>query len=79
MFPDTTNGYVLSLLVSGFRIINFVISMFAHKIENFNYLNVAFISYKLTMWDLMLFSGGHTTANASENKRRVPVNGHCVS
>ena len=24
------------------------------KIENFNYLNVAFISYKLTMWDLIL-------------------------
>ena len=22
-----------------------------YKIENFNYLNVAFISYKLTMWD----------------------------
>ena len=22
-----------------------------NKIENFNYLNVAFISYKLTMWD----------------------------
>ena len=37
-------------------------------IENFNYLNVAFISYKLTMWDLMLFSGGHTTANALEKK-----------
>ena len=31
-----------------------------HKIVNFNYLNVAFISYKLTMWDLMLFSGCHT-------------------
>ena len=30
------------------------------KLENFNYLNVAFISYKLTMWDLMLFSGCHT-------------------
>ena len=29
------------------------------KIENFNYLNVAFISYKLTMWDLMLFLDGH--------------------
>ena len=35
------------------------------QIENFNYLNVAFIS---TMWDLMLFSGGHTTANALEKK-----------
>ena len=23
----------------------------AYKIENFNYVNVAFISYKLTMWD----------------------------
>ena len=23
----------------------------ADKLENFNYLNVAFISYKLTMWD----------------------------
>ena len=22
-----------------------------YKVENFNYLNVAFISYKLTMWD----------------------------
>ena len=22
-----------------------------YKLENFNYLNVAFISYKLTMWD----------------------------
>ena len=29
------------------------------KIEHFNYLNVAFISYKLTMWDSMLFSDGH--------------------
>ena len=27
-----------------------------YEFENFNYLNVAFISYKLTMWDLMLFS-----------------------
>ena len=26
-----------------------------HKLENFNYLNVAFISYKLIMWDWMLF------------------------
>ena len=25
------------------------------KIENFNYLNVAFISYKLTMLDCMLY------------------------
>ena len=25
------------------------------KFENFNYLNVAFISYKLTMWDWMLY------------------------
>ena len=23
----------------------------SNKLENFNYLNVAFISYKLTMWD----------------------------
>ena len=38
------------------------------KFENFNYLNVAFISYKLTMWDLMLFSGGHTTASILEKK-----------
>ena len=39
-----------------------------NKIENFNYLNVAFISYKLTMWDLMLFSGGHTTANVLKKR-----------
>ena len=39
-----------------------------NQIENFNYLNVAFISYKLTMWDLMLFSGCHTRANVLEKK-----------
>ena len=32
---------------------------FTPELENFNYLIVAFISYKLTMWDLMLFSDGH--------------------
>ena len=32
--------------------------MHVDKIENFNYLNVAFISYKLTMWDCMLISVG---------------------
>ena len=42
--------------------------MYEQKFENFNYLNVAFISYKLTMWDLMLFSGGHITANVLEKK-----------
>ena len=41
---------------------------FMKKIENFNYLNVAFISYKLTMWDLMLFAGCHTRANVLEKK-----------
>ena len=39
-----------------------------HKIENFNYLNVAFISYKLTMWDLMLFSGCHTRGQRLKKK-----------
>ena len=28
-----------------------VCTMNSNKLENFNYLNVAFISYKLTMWD----------------------------
>ena len=36
--------------------------------ENFNYLNVAFISYKLTMWDLMLFSGCHTRGQRLRKK-----------
>ena len=40
------------------------------KIENFNYLNVAFISYKLTMWDLMLFSGCHTRGQRLRKKDR---------
>ena len=31
---------------------------FPNKIENFKYFNVAFISYKLTMWKWMLISGG---------------------
>ena len=39
------------------------------KIENFNYLNVAFISYKLTMWDLMLVLGVATPGvNVLEKK-----------
>ena len=38
------------------------------KIENFNYLNVAFISYKLTMWDLMLFSVCHTRGQRLRKK-----------
>ena len=38
------------------------------KIVNFNYLNVAFISYKLTMWDLMLFSGCHTRGQRLRKK-----------
>ena len=33
-----------------------------------NYLNVAFISYKLTMWDLMLFSGCHTRGQRLRKK-----------
>ena len=41
-----------------------------NKIENFNYLNVAFISYKLTMWDLMLFSGCHTWGQRLRKKDR---------
>ena len=41
-----------------------------NKIENFNYLNVAFISYKLTMWDLMLFSGCHTRGQRLRKKDR---------
>ena len=40
------------------------------KFENFNYLNVAFISYKLTMWDLMLFSGCHTRGQRLRKKDR---------
>ena len=39
-----------------------------YKFENFNYLNVAFISYKLTMWDLMLFSGCHTRGQRLRKK-----------
>ena len=39
-----------------------------NKFENFNYLNVAFISYKLTMWDLMLFSGCHTRGQRLRKK-----------
>ena len=38
------------------------------KFVNFNYLNVAFISYKLTMWDLMLFSGCHTRGQRLRKK-----------
>ena len=38
------------------------------KIENCNYLNVAFISYKLTMWDLMLISGCHTRGQRLRKK-----------
>ena len=30
------------------------------KLENFNYLNVAFISYKLTMWNWGTLSGTQT-------------------
>ena len=41
-----------------------------HKFGNFNYLNVAFISYKLTMWDLMLFSGCHTRGQRLRKKDR---------
>ena len=42
----------------------------SHKIVNFNYLDVAFISYKLTMWDLMLFSGCHTRGQRLRKKDR---------
>ena len=38
------------------------------KFVNLNYLNVAFISYKLTMWDLMLFSGCHTRGQRLRKK-----------
>ena len=41
-----------------------------NKIENLNYLNVAFISYKLTMWDLMLFSGCHTRGQRLRKRDR---------
>ena len=41
-----------------------------YKIGNFNYLNVAFISYKLTMWDLMLISGCHTRGQRLRKKDR---------
>ena len=37
---------------------SFISNRFQDKFENFNYLNVAFISYKLTLWDCMLFSDG---------------------
>ena len=39
-----------------------------YKLVNFNYLNVAFISYKLTMWELMLFSGCHTRGQRLRKK-----------
>ena len=43
-----------------------------HKIEHFNYLNVAFISYKLTMWDSLLFSDGHKASwPTSKDKRHL--------
>ena len=42
-----------------------------YQIENFNYLNVAFISYNLTMWDPMLFSDGHKASwPTSKHDRR---------
>ena len=41
-----------------------------NKIENFNYVKVAFISYKLTMWDLMLFSDGHKASWPTSKKNR---------
>ena len=47
--------------------------IFPHKTDkfgNFNYLNVAFISYKLTMWDLMLISGCHTRGQRLRKKDR---------
>ena len=40
------------------------------KIENFNDLNVAFISYKLTMWDSMRFSDGHKASWPTSKKNR---------
>ena len=47
-----------------------LLQSFFDKSENFNYLNVAFISYKLTMWDLMLFSDGHTRGQRLRKKDR---------
>ena len=41
-----------------------------YKIENFNYLNVAFKSYKLTMWDSLLFSDGHKASRPTSKKKR---------
>ena len=41
------------------------------KFENFNYLNVAFISYKLTMWDSMLFSDGHKAYGQRLRKKDI--------
>ena len=38
------------------------------KTENFNYLDVAFISYKLTMWDSLLFSDGHKASWPTSKK-----------
>ena len=38
-----------------------------HKIENFNYVNVAFISYKLTMWDSVLYSAAAIPAMIKKN------------
>ena len=35
-----------------------------------NYLNVAFISYKLTMWDLMLYSDGRRASRSMSTKNR---------
>ena len=39
-----------------------------NKFENFNYLNVAFISYKLTIWDLNANSGGRRTPTNDQEK-----------
>ena len=40
------------------------------KIEIFNYVSVAFISYKLTMWDRMPFSDGRKASRPTSKKTR---------
>ena len=41
------------------------------EIKIFNYLNVAFISYKLAMWDSMLFSDGRKASG--QRLRKIDI------
>ena len=51
------------------RQIELVISI-DEKIENFNYLNVAFLSYKLTMWNYAI-SRGHR--HSGQRPRKIDI------